>query len=299
MQETKYIWMDGKLIDWKQAKVHVLAHSLHYGSAVFEGIRFYETKKGSAVFRLNEHTDRLFNSAATFEMEIPFSKDEINKAIIETIKANEVKSGYIRPIIFFGYGVMGLNPTGAPVNVAIAVWPWGAYLGEKPVKIKISSFIRTHPETTNPNAKISGNYQNSIIANQEIKKQGYDEALLLDYNGNITEGPGENLFIIKDGKLITPPLGNILPGITRNSIITIAKDIGIQVEEREIKPKQVFDADEGFFTGTAAEVTAIHSVDENEFKESPGEITKKIRDIYFDIIHGKNERYINWLTFVK
>ena len=299
MDETEFIWMDGKLVKWKEAKIHVLSHSLHYGGAVFEGERFYETDKGTAIFRLKDQTDRLFRSAEAFEMEVPFSKEEINKATIETIKANKINAGYIRPIIFFGYGKMGLNPEGAAINVAIAVWPWGSYLGEEAVKVKIPKIIRTHPETTDPDAKICGNYANSILASLEIKKAGYDEALLLDYKGNIAEGPGENLFRIKDGKISTPPLGNVLPGITRKSITQIAKDEGLEVEERILTVEEVKNADELFFTGTAAEVTAIKQVDETTIGNGEvGPITKKLKTIYLDVVKGKNEKYKDWLTYV-
>jgi len=299
MDETDFIWMDGKLVPWKDAKIHVLCHTMHYGGGVFEGVRFYDTDKGPAVFRLKDHTDRLFRSAEAFEMKVPFSKEEINKATLETISKNKVKAGYIRPIVFFGYGKMGLNPVGADLNVAIAVWPWGSYLGEEAVRVKIPKIIRTHPGTTDPNAKICGNYANSILANLEIKKAGYDEALLLDYKGNIAEGPGENIFIVKDGKLLTPPLGNVLPGITRMSIFQIAKDNGIEVEEKILKKEDVFNADEAFFTGTAAEVTAIASVDDKKIgSEAPGPITNKLKEIYLDAVHGKLEKYKSWLSYV-
>jgi len=298
MEETKFIWMDGKLIDWKEAKVHVLTHSLHYGGAVFEGIRFYKTAKGPAVFRLKEHLERLFHSASVFGMDVAFSKEEITDAIAATIKANGLEEGYIRPIIFYGYGTMGVSPKGAPVQVAIAVWPWGAYLGEKPVKVKISSFVKTHPKSTDPYAKITGNYQNSMLAGEEVKKQGYDEALLLDYQGNIAEGPGENIFLVKRGKLLTPRLGNVLPGITRDTIMTIAKDEGIPVKERDLRVEDVYEADEVFFTGTAAEVTSIASVDDKKIGEAPGEITQKLRELYLAVVHGKQENYIDWLRFV-
>jgi len=299
MEETEFIWMDGKLVKWKEAKVHVLCHTFHYGGGVFEGERFYETDKGPAVFRLKDHTDRLFRSAEAFEMEIPFSKEEINKAVLETIKVNKINAGYIRPIIYFGYGKMGLNPKGAPVNVSIAVWPWGTYLGEEAIKVKIPKIIRTHPGTTDPNAKITGNYANSIFASLEIKREGYDEALLLDYKGNIAEGPGENLFLVKDGKLFTPTLGNVLPGITRRSVIQITKDEGIEVEEKIITVDEVKNADELFFTGTAAEVTAIKQVDDTTIGNGEiGPITEKVKQIYLDVVHGKNKKYQHWLTYV-
>lgn len=297
MEETKYIWMDGKLVDWKDAKIHLLSHTLHYGMGVFEGIRFYKTSKGPAVFRLKEHIDRLFNGAATCFMNVPFSKQEIIDAVIETVSKNEVDSGYIRPIIYYGYGKMGLDPNGADVNVSIAVWPWGSYLGEEAVKVKTSSFIRIHPKSTHAEAKICGHYVNSIFASLEAKDKGYQEALLLDYSGNVSEGPGENLFIVKDGKIYTPPLGNVLPGITRDSIMTIAKDLGIRVSEKVLGVDDVYEADEAFFSGTAAEVTPIGSLDDKEIKT--GQITMKIRDTFMDTVHGKNPKYEKWLSYVK
>ncbi len=299
MEETKFIWMDGKLVPWKDAKVHVLVHTLHYGAGVFEGVRFYETDKGPAVFRLKEHIDRLFYSADTLKMKLPYSKGEFIEAVKGTIKKNNISSGYIRPICFFGYGKMGLNPKGAPVNCSIAVWPWGKYLGEAAVKIKTSKYCRIHPKSTHADAKICGHYVNSIFASIEVKDAGYDEALLLDYKGNIAEGPGENIFIVKDNKLITPPLGTILKGITRASVIQLAKDLGIKVEEKTLTLKEAYNADEAFFTGTAAEVTAIESIDDKKIgKKAPGPITIKLRDAFMDIVHGKTEKYKDWLAYV-
>lgn len=299
MNETEFIWMDGEFVEWKDAKIHVLSHSLHYGMAVFEGIRFYKTDKGPAVFRLKEHVDRLFSGAKTCFMDVKFSKEEIISAVKETIRKNKVEAGYIRPIIFYGYGKMGLNPEGASVNVAIAVWPWGSYLGEEAVKVKTSSFIRIHPKSTHAAAKICGHYVNSIFASMEAKQGGYHEALFLDYEGNISEGPGENLFLIRKGKIYTPPLGNILAGITRDSVFKIAQDEGISVEEKTLTLDDVKSADEAFFSGTAAEVTAIESVDGSKIGSmAPGEITQKLKDIFLDIVHGKNEKYKDWLYLV-
>jgi branched-chain amino acid aminotransferase len=298
MDETKYIWMDGKLVGWKDAKVHVLTHTLHYGLGVFEGIRFYETDKGPAVFRLKDHTKRLFDGAKCSFMKVPYREDEINEAVLETIRKNEIKAGYIRPIFFYGYGKMGLDPHGAPVNVAIAVWPWGAYLGEDSVKVKTSSFIRLHPKSTHAERKICGHYVNSIFASCEAKEKGYHEALLLDYEGYCAEGPGENLFIVKDGKLLTPELGNILPGITRRSIIEIAKNESIEVEETKLKLEDVYNADEAFFTGTAAEVTVIESIDDKKIgNQAPGPVTEKLKGLFLDIVKGKNEKYKDWLAY--
>ena len=265
---------------------------------MFEGIRCYETNKGAAVFKLKEHIDRLYYSADTLKMKIPYSKEEFIKAVIETIKANKVKVAYVRPICFFGYGKMGLNPKGAPVNCSIAVWPWGKYLGEGTVKVKTSKYVRLHPKSTHAEAKICGHYVNSIFASVEVKDKGYDEALLLDYKGNVAEGPGENLFIVKDGKLLTPALGTILKGITRASIIQLAKDQGIEAGEKTLTLEDIYSADEAFFTGTAAEVTAIESLDDKKIGKAPGPITTKLKDLFMDIVHGKNEKYKNWLTYV-
>ena len=299
MEPTEFIWMDGKQVPWKDAKIHLITHTLHYGAGVFEGVRCYETDKGTAIFRLNEHIKRLYYSASTLEMKVPFSEEEFREAVKETVKVNKLKSGYIRPLIIYGYGKMGVNPEGAPVNCSVSVWPWGKYLGEGAVRVKIPKIIRMHPKSTDPDAKICGNYANSILASLEIKRDGFDEALLLDYNGNISEGPGENFYIVKDGKIYTPPLGTVLPGITRRSIMQIAKDEGIELIEKILTPEEAKTADEAFFSGTAAEVTAIKSVDDNQIgKEAPGPITTKIRDLFMDIVHGKNEKYKNWLTYV-
>ena len=298
MKETEFIWMDGKLVPWKDAKIHVLTHTLHYGLGAFEGIRFYETDKGPAVFRLKDHTKRLFNGAKKALMEVPYSEEEINNAILETIRKNNIKAGYIRPIFFYGYGKMGLDPHGAPVNVSIAVWPWGSYLGDEAVKVMTSSFTRIHPKSTYADCKFCGHYVNSILASCEAKEKGYTEALLLNAEGFVEEGPGENIFYAKDGKIYTPPLGNVLPGITRKSIIQIAKDEGIEVEEKDIKLDDVYGADEAFFTGTAAEVTAIASIDDKKIGEAPGPLTKKLKELFMDIVHGKNEKYKDWLSYV-
>ena len=298
MLETRYIWMDGKLTHWKDAKVHVLTHSLHYGSGVFEGIRYYSTDNGSAVFRLSDHISRLFNSANTINMRIPFSEEEIVAAVIETVGINEIKSGYIRPIAFFGYGKVGLKPEGAPVNLSIAVWPWETYLGAYPVKIKTSSFIKIHQKSSSTESKITGNYINSILASIEATSSGYDEALLLDSAGKIAEGPGENIFIVRNGALYTPPIGNILPGITRDTVITLAGDADYEVYETPLTLEDIYDADEAFFTGTAAEITSIAKVDNVALKNSNGTVTIKIRETYLDVVQGKNSDYEKWLSFV-
>lgn len=300
MEKTKKIWFNGKFVDWEKAKIHILTHALHYGSAVFEGIRAYEAKQGPAIFRLPDHIDRFFSSAKILEMKIPYSSAKIKKAILETVKISKLKEGYIRPIAFFGYGKMGLNPKGTPVNMAIACWPWGAYLGkEKPVKVKISRFIRLHPQSCPMEAKISGYYVNSILTSLEAKKEGFDEALLLDYQGYVAEGPGENIFLVKNNKLYTPSLGTILPGITRASMIEIAKDLGISVKEKKITLKEIKLADEVFFTGTAVEICPIGQIDNTLISNGQiGKITKKIKEIFEKIVKGEEKKYLKWLTYV-
>ncbi len=299
MQTTRKIWLDGKLVDWQKAKIHILTHTLHYGAGVFEGIRFYDTKAGPAVFKLKEHLDRLFFSAGCLKMKIPFSKEEIRKAIKNLIKINKIREGYIRPIIYFGYGIMGLNPKKAPVNCAIAVWPWSSYLGEKAVKVKISKFIRIHPRSTFSQAKICGHYVNSIFASMEAKEKGFDEALLLDYQRNVAEGPGENIFMVKNKTLITPAPGSILAGITRKTIIQLAKDLSYKVKEKRITPSELKKADELFFCGTAAEVTAIKQLDDKVISKGKiGPVTEILKNEYLKIVHGKNEKYQHWLDYV-
>ncbi len=302
--KTDKIWMDGKFVDWDNATVHVMTHSLHYGLGVFEGIRCYETSKGPAIFRLDEHVERLFNSAHIFLIDIPFSKEEIRKAIIETVKINKMKSCYIRPLVYIGYGAMGLYPKENPINVSIAVWSWGTYLGEdgieKGIRIKTSSFIRNHVNANMTRGKVCGYYVNSQLAKKEAISCGYDEALLLDTEGYVSEGSGENIFIVRNGVLKTTPLTSILEGITRNSIIKIAEDNGITVKEERFTRDELYISDEAFFTGTAAEVTPIREADGRIIGEGrPGKITKKLQSIFFDIVKGKNKKYKNWLTEVK
>ena len=303
VEKSDSIWMDGKFIKWDDAKVHVLSHALHYGSAVFEGIKCYETGKGPAIFRLKEHNDRLFHSAEVFHMKVPFSKKEIFDAIKQTVKINKLKSCYIRPIIYLGYGPMGLNPVKSPVNVSIAVWPWGAYLGEEGIKngisIRTSSYPRNHANSDLASAKISGQYVNSILAKREAVTQGYDEAVMLDPKGNVSECSGENIFIVKDKKIKTTPLGTILPGITRASIIQLAKDFGYEVREEYFKTKEIFDADECFLTGTAAELTPVRALDKKPIGAGkPGPVTMKLQKAFMDILHGKNGKYEKWLEYV-
>jgi branched-chain amino acid aminotransferase len=299
MEKTPYIWMNGTLIPWEEAKTHVICHSLHYGSGVFEGIRFYETTSGEpAIFRLEEHTKRLFYSANVVKMHIPYSEDEINTATKEIVRTSGITAGYIRPLGFFGEK-MGLNPKGAPVHVLIAAWGWGKYLADRPLRVKISQYIRIHPKSVIADAKVSGHYVNSILASQEAE-EGYDEAILLDFEGNVAEGPGENIFIVKDGTLITPSFGKILKGITRDAVLTLAKDFGISVEERTIAPEELFSADEAFFTGTAAEVSPIGSIDDRQIGNGEeGPITHRLREAFFDIVHGRSAKYENWITRVK
>jgi len=304
MDEVDFIWMNGKFLPWKKATTHFLTHGLHYGSAVFEGIRCYDTAKAPAVFRLTDHLKRLYHSADVFGMKIPFREKELYHATIELIKKNNLKECYIRPIAYYGYGQMGLNPIGASVDVGIAVWPWGAYLGEDGVKngirMKISSWIRPPANMMPTNAKVSGNYVNSIIAKVESVEAGYDEAILLDANGNVAECTGENIFIIKDNVLITPPTDNSLKGITRDSIMQIALDFDVKVEERLFSKDKLFAADEAFLTGTAAEITPIREVDDKAIGAGkPGPLTKKLQAKYYDIIHGKCPEYEKWLDYVR
>lgn len=295
--------MDGAFVDWDQANVHILTHSLHYGLGVFEGIRCYETAKGPAIFRLREHVNRLFGSAHIFLMEMPFQPEEIEKAIIETIRVNRIQECYIRPIVYIGYGAMGLYPKGNPIKVAIAVWPWGAYLGEEGlnngIRIKVSSFIRSHVNYNMTRGKVCGYYVNSQLAKKEAISCGYDEALLLDTEGYVSEGSGENVFMVRNGILKTTPLTSILEGITRESIIEVARREGIQVREERFTRDELYIAEEAFFTGTAAEVTPIREVDGRKIGEGkPGRITKRLQGIFFDIVKGKNRDFEHWLTRV-
>ncbi len=301
MEELKKIWLDGKFIDWPETKIHILTHSLHYGGGVFEGIRAYKTKNGPAVFRLNDHLDRFFYSASVLNMKIPFKVEEIKKAILDLIKINKIEECYIRPIAFFGYGKMGLNPEGSPVQTGIIAWPWGQYLGGKEtISVKISKYIRLHPQSVVSDAKISGYYINSILASLDIQNKNYDEALLLDYEGFVAEGPGENIFIVKEGKIFTPSSGSILTGITRKSIIKIAYDLGLSVEEKKISVEELKSADEAFFVGTAVEVCPIGKIDETLINNQKiGEITKNIKEIFEKVVKGEKNEYLNWLTVVK
>jgi branched-chain amino acid aminotransferase len=300
--EVKKIWMDGEFVNWREAKVHVLTHALHYGSGVFEGIRCYKTKKGPAVFRFKEHLVRLFNSASLYHMEISYSLEELREATKQLIRINDLDACYIRPIAFRGYGEMGLNPLNSDVNISIAVWPWGAYLGEEGIKNGIrcnfSSYQRISPKALPPFAKCTGPYVNSILAKVESLKGGYDEAIMMDYRGMVSEGPGENIFVVKDGSIFTTPeLASILLGITRSSVMEIARDLGNPVTEKDLARDFLIDADEVFFTGTAAEITPIREIDNVEIGK-PGPITRKIQDKFFKIVNGEEPAYEKWLDFV-
>jgi len=296
--KTRYIWFDGKFIRHRDASIHILNHSLHYGSAAFEGERFYLTDQGPATFRLSEHTRRLKLSAAAVGMRLPYSIQDIKTATAKLICSNNLREGYIRPIVFYG-AKMELAPVGAPVHMAIAVWPWKKYLGDKPIRVKIVSIVRLHPKTIFPHTKISGYYANSILATLEAKRAGYDEALLLDYEGNLAEGPGENFFMVKKRKILTPALGSILPGITRDSIIKMARHFGFQVVERKIRSVEALSADEAFLTGTAAEVTPIAYINKKKIGVgTTGPVTAILQKRYADVVRGRIPRYRRWLTYV-
>ena len=296
-----HIWYDGKLVPWRDANTHVLTHSLHYGLAVFEGLRAYKTDAGTAIFRLKEHTDRLFNSAHIYMMKIPYDRETLMAAHKEVVRANKLESCYIRPIAFYGSEKMGVSPKGASVHVAIAAWPWGAYLGpealEKGIRVKTSSYARHHVNVSMCRAKYSGTYANSILANLEATEHGYDEGLLLDVDGFVAEGSGENLFMIKDGKIYEPELTSALIGITRGSIIALAEEMGYTVAARRITRDDLYIADEAFFTGTAAEVTPIREVDGRMIGSGKiGPITAKLQKAFFDVVNGKNSKYSSWLA---
>jgi len=301
---TDKIWMDGEFVDWDKANVHVLTHTLHYGWGVFEGIRSYQGDDNtSAVFRLKEHVDRLFGSCHIVDIPMPFSKEEITEAILQTLRLNKLKEGYVRPLVFIGDGEMGIYTKNVYVRVAIAVWGWGAYLGdeglEKGIRAKISSFTRLHVNGQMTKAKVCGNYVNSILAKREITAAGYDEAILLDTEGYVSEASGENIFIVKNGVMKTTPFTSILPGITRDSVITIAEDKGLSLIEERFTRDELYLADEAFFTGTAAEITPIREVDNRLIGPgSPGPITGDIQRTFFDVVKGKIDKYKHWLTFV-
>jgi branched-chain amino acid aminotransferase len=296
--------MDGKLIPWEEANVHILTHSLHYGLGAFEGIRCYLCQDGkSAIFRLREHVDRLFDSAQIGDIKIPYTKREISEACKETLRVNQLKEGYIRPIVFIGEGVMGVYPGDNPIRVSIITWLWGAYLGEealeKGIRIKVSSYTRHHVNVMMTKAKICGNYVNSVLAKREVMKMGYDEALMLDTEGYVSEASGENIFMVKNGVLKTTPLTSILPGITRDSVIQIAKAKKITLLEERFTRDELYTAQEAFFTGTAAELTPIREVDDRIIGDGkPGPMTKELQATFFDIVRGKNPEYREWLAYL-
>jgi branched-chain amino acid aminotransferase len=302
MNEAEQIWINGEMVPWHEAKIHVLSHALHYGSGVFEGIRAYETDKGTAVFRFREHLERLRRSAELYYMEVPYTLEKLREATHELIAVNKLLSCYIRPLVFRGYGEMGLFPLNAPVDVVIAVWPWGAYLGEQGqregIRCKVASWRRMSPDSFIPQAKATGQYLNSILAKVETARAGYEEAIMLDDDGNVCEGSGENLFLVRDGEISTPPLtASILDGITRNSVMQIASDLGFEVIERDIARGELYSADEVFLTGTAAEVVPVREIDEHRIGP-PGEITTAIQSRFFEAIKGRRQEYLEWLDFV-
>ena len=297
------IWLDGEFVPWREAKTHVLTHTLHYGMGVFEGVRAYKTKQGTAIFRLEEHTDRLFGSAHILNMPMPYDKETINKACLESVKKNGLESAYLRPMCFYGSEGMGLRADNLKTHVMIAAWDWGSYLGseglKKGIRIKTSSFTRHHVNITMCKAKANGNYMNSMMALQEALTDGYDEALLLDSEGYVAEGSGENIFFIRKGVLYTPDLTSALEGITRETIIQFAQENNISVKEKRVTRDELYVADEAFFTGTAAEVTPIRELDNRQIGNGKrGPITEKLQKQYFDCVEGRLEKYQNWLSYV-
>ena len=296
------IWMDGQLVDWRDAKIHVLSHTLHYGCGAFEGVRAYDTARGTAIFRLREHTERLFNSAKILRMKIPFTLDQVMDAQKEVVRANQLKSCYLRPLVWIGSEKLGVSPKGNPIHLMVAAWAWGAYLGEEGMKrgirVKTSSYTRHHVNITMTQAKAVSNYTNSILANMEATDDGYDEALLLDSAGFVSEGAGENLFIVKKGVVYTPDLSaGALNGITRDTVFAICSDLGLKLVEKRITRDEVYISDEAFFTGTAAEVTPIRELDRLTLGAGQrGPVTEKIQSAFFDIVNGRNPKYAEWLT---
>ncbi len=305
VDKLKKVWLDGKLVDWDDARVHVLTHSLHYGVAAFEGVRCYLCHDGrSAIFRHKEHTRRLFNSAKIYLMDIPYTPETIMDATKEVIEANGLKEAYIRPIAFIGDGVMGVHPGTNAVRVSIICWKWGAYLGDdgiaKGIRVKTSSFTRHHQNIMLTKAKVSGNYVNSVLSKMEVLKAGYDEALMLDPQGNVAEGSGENIFYVRDRKIFTPPLTNVLPGITRDTIITLAHELGYEVREEHFSRDALYLADEVFFTGTAAEVTPVREIDDRVIGEGrPGEVVKSLQKAFFDVVKGRDKAHEEWLDYLE
>ena len=298
------IWIDGKMVDWKDANIHVLSHVVHYGTSVFEGIRAYKNENGVAVFRLKEHVQRLFDSAKIYKIDIPFTQEEIEEAILETVRVNDLDGCYIRPIVFRGYGELGVNPLNCPVNVVIAAWEWGSYLGEEGmangVDIGVSSWRKPAPDTFPALAKCGANYMNSQLAKLEAIEHGYDEAIMLDYEGHVSEGSGENIFLVEGEKLFTPAMSSSnLKGITRDSIMTVARDLGYEVVEEVISRERLYSADEVFFTGTAAEVTPIRSIDHRQIGIGKrGPVAEKLQKTFFDIVEAKVEDKYDWLSYI-
>jgi branched-chain amino acid aminotransferase len=303
LQPSDKIWMDGKFVNWADASVHVLTHSLHYGLAAFEGIRCYKGRKGSAIFRLPEHVDRLFGSAHIAMMQIPYEKKQVADAIVETVRVNRLEACYIRPLVYIGYGAMGLYPGENPIRTAIAAWQWGTYLGDEAltngIRAKVSSFTRHHVNVAMTRAKISGYYVNSILAKREVKADGYDEAILLDADGYVSEGSGENIFIVRNGQLKTTPLTSILEGITRNSVIQLARERGIPVVEERFTRDAMYVADEVFLTGTAAEIAPVREIDGRRIGTGkPGPVTMDLQKTFFEIVRGEDPSHESWLTRV-
>ena len=297
------IWYDGKMVPWRDANTHVLTHSLHYGLSVFEGLRAYDSARGTAIFRLGEHLDRMYRSAHIYLMKIPFDRETLIEAAKATVRENGLASCYVRPIAFYGSEKMGVSPKGAQVHVAIAAWPWGAYLGadgiEKGIRVKTSSFARHHVNVTMARAKVASTYANSILANLEATQDGYDEALLLDVDGFVAEGAGENLFIVRDGKIFEPEISSALVGITRDTVIRLAHSLGIEVVSKRLTRDDIYIADEAFFTGTAAEVTPIRELDNRTIGSGTrGPLTAKLQSMFFDVVNARDERHLDWLTFV-
>jgi branched-chain amino acid aminotransferase len=305
VQQADLIWHNGELVAWEDAKVHVLTHGLHYGTGVFEGIRAYDTARGTAIFRHHDHLDRLFKSAELYYMPIPYSFDELRSATHELIAANELRECYIRPIVFRGYGQMGLYPLDTPVEVSIAVWPWGAYLGEdsklQGIRAKIASWRRISHDSLIPHAKASGQYLNSVLAKIEASKAGYQEAILLDHHGFVSEGSGENIYLVRDGQIVTPPhTAGILDGISRRSINQIARELGHDVVERDIARAELYLADEVFMSGTAAELVPVREIDDHIVGSGRrGPVTGEIQRVFDDALHGRDPRYAEWLDLVK
>jgi branched-chain amino acid aminotransferase len=302
VEKLQTIWMDGRQVPWDDAKIHVLTHSFHYGAAAFEGIRSYKTDDGkSAVFRLNDHTRRLFDSAKILGFEIPYTAEQVSDACIQTLIANKLQEGYVRPLAYIGDGVMGVFPADNPIRLMIAVWKWGAYLGEealkKGIRVKVSSYTRYQPNSVMTRAKVTGNYVTGVLAKKEARALGFEEALLLDPDGFVAEGSGENFFIVRDGKIKTTPLTVILPGVTRATLLRFAQDLNLEVEESRFTRDEVYIADEAFFCGTASEVTPIREVDGRPIgRGGMGPVTRKIQGLYFDVIRGRVPKYKDWLT---